>query len=82
MNISEFLIKLSQISQSTVKFLFASKWTFWIIGGIIVLYLIWRGLEKSEKESIESSEEQRMRHFAWEQEMKKKQKEDSEEIRK
>ncbi|KKN67339.1 hypothetical protein LCGC14_0462030 [marine sediment metagenome] len=46
MNINTFLTALSQISQSVVKFLFASKWTFWIIGIIIVLYLLWKGIGK------------------------------------
>ena len=56
MNLQTFLTALSQTSQSVVKFLFASKWTFWIIGIIIVLYLVWKGLGK-EKKQIENGEE-------------------------
>ena len=50
MTIQSFLNKLSIITQSVVKFLFASKWTFWIIGIFIVLYIIWKGLEEKENE--------------------------------
>ena len=56
MDVIGFLIKLSQTSQSVGKFLFASKWTFWIIGIIIVLYLLWKGLG-GEKKQIEKEEE-------------------------
>ena len=56
MNTSNFLIRLSEISQSVVKFLFASKWTVWIVGIIIVLYLLWKGLG-GEKKPIENREE-------------------------
>jgi len=54
MGLSEILNYISQTSQSVVKFLFASKWTFWIIGIIIVLYFLWKGLgEKKQKEEGE-----------------------------
>lgn len=57
MNLPEILNYISQTSQSIVKFLFASKWTFWIIGIIIVMYLIWRGLGK--KKPTEDEEEEK-----------------------
>ena len=52
MEISSFLNSVSTISQSTVKFLFGSKWSLWIIILIIVIYFIWKGLESAEKKSV------------------------------
>ena len=48
-DIPSFLNSLSTVSQSVVKFLFASKWSIWIIILIIILYFIWKGLEVAEK---------------------------------
>lgn len=48
-DLNSFLNTLSTVSQSVVKFLFASKWSILIIILIIILYFIWKGLEVAEK---------------------------------
>ncbi|KKL76660.1 hypothetical protein LCGC14_2042640 [marine sediment metagenome] len=57
MEISSFLNALSNLSQSVVRFLFASKWSIWIIVLIIIIYFIWKGLENAEKKNVVSTEE-------------------------
>ena len=57
MDINSFLNALSNFSQSAVKFLFGSKWSFWIIILILIIYFGWKGLENSEKKSVDSQVE-------------------------
>ena len=55
MSLNTILTGLSSKSQALVKFLFGSKWTIPIVIIIIVLYFIWIGMKKEQKEnSIES----------------------------
>ncbi len=56
MDLNSFLNTLSNISQSIVKFLFASKWSIWIIILIVVIYFIWKGLENAEKKRFDTEE--------------------------
>lgn len=56
-NVSAFLTSLNEISQKSVKFLFASKWSIPIIILFIILYFIWKGLESQEKKPIDKGEE-------------------------
>lgn len=48
MSLASILNWVSQTSQKIVGFLFASKWTIWIIGAIVVLYFIWLGMKSKE----------------------------------
>ena len=58
MDLNSFLYILSNISQSIVKFLFASKWSIWIIILIVVIYFIWKGLENEEKKRFDPHTEE------------------------
>ena len=58
MDLNSFLNTLSNISQSIVRFLFASKWSIWIIILIIVIYFIWKGLENAEKKRFDPQTEE------------------------
>lgn len=56
MNINEILTGMNTLSQNIVKFLFGSKYSIWIIILIVVIYLIWKGLEARQQIKIVDSE--------------------------
>ena len=58
MNPTEILNSINTISQKVVSFLFGFKYTFWIIGFLIVVCLVWKGVENKEKKKTISNSPQ------------------------